>query len=312
MKTRIARHLGMLSSDGSTIIEGKITSTDLDNDINYVYREVLFPLLADKFPEDFSQPTYPQSTYVTYGTVDASSTGTQLVTTTNVFANSMEGFQVYNATDDAYATIVTYVSATTVNLDETIGNTWDGDLIYVLGNEFAFGGSMTDAKDILGVAIKYTNSATEWTVCEQVKKQDVIYEKGRYNTLNPKWYPVTIDVAGVPTQGIGIVPFPTNYDGQFQITYTERPPELDGDSKEPTLKVQGIGEPIINGVVAIGKRMQELFDEAPNFEEIDPVTGRILPKGTRALINTYRPRSRGGSRSIRLSRRWDSMRRRGI
>lgn len=312
MKIQVANHLGMLATDGTTILDGKQTATGIVNDINYVYRETIFPRLSDLFPDDFVQSTYPINTYTATGTVDATSTGTTLVSTSAVFSNAMEGFQVYNSTDDEFATIETYNSSTSVTLDTTIDDDWDGDTFYVLGNEYAFGGSAEDLKDILGVAIKYSSTDTNYTEANPTRKHKVIWRLQEHSTGNPKWYPTTVDVLGVPTKGIGIVPYPTNYNGKIQIIYVEKPPALSNDSDTPTLDVTGISEAIVNGAIARGKRVLNKFDEAANYEELDPILRIVLPKGTRSLIKSYRPMTRGKAQKNKPSRYYSAMQRRNI
>jgi hypothetical protein len=310
LKKRIAENLGMLSSDDSTIISGTVSSTGIANKINDVYREILFPLLSDKYPADFEQVTYPLSTYTATGTVSATSTGTTLVATTSIFTNSMEGFQVYNSTDDEYATISTYSSETQVTIDTTIGDTWDGDTIYILGNEYSFGGDATDLKEIITVAIKYKSTDTEWTIADRIEKKDGYYYPDSFGEADPQFYLTTIDINGVPTQGVGLLPYPTDYDGKLQIMYVEKPPILSADNDEPSLSIPGLSEVIINGVTAWGKRLQGKFDEAREFEEINRRTGAVYPKGTAGIISSYKPKQRSGCSRLQLADHYLYIRRR--
>src|SRR5689334_12416347 len=162
MKDRIARNLNQLNgTDESTIINGIITETWIDNEINYIYRNEIAQLLSDKFPNDFTAKTTATHLYTATGTVSASSTSTTLVATTSIFTNGMVGFTVQNSTDDETAVITAYTNATTVTLDTTIGDTWDGDTIYVLGNEYSLGGSAATLKEVKNVWIKYLSTDTD-------------------------------------------------------------------------------------------------------------------------------------------------------
>jgi hypothetical protein len=312
IKKRIADNLGVLASDDSTIVSGIFTETSIGNKVNDIYLEVLFPYLSDKFPQEFEQTTYPVSTYTATGTVSASSTSTTLIATTSIFANSMEGFQVYNATDDEYVKIVTYSSATQVTVDTTIGDTWDGDTIYVLGNEFTLGGGATDAKELSSIGIKYNSSDSYFTQCTRANKRTVMYESDRYSTASPIFYETTVDVGGVPTSAIGIIPYPTHYDGKLQLLYTERPSSLSSSSDEPRLRNAGISDVIINGVTAWGFRRLDKFNEAERYEERDPRTGMILPKGTLALVRNLKLKTRSGPHKIKLGDYYNALYSRNI
>lgn len=291
----------MLASNGTTINDGKVTSLGIKNAINDVYLEVLFPRISQKFPKDFEQFTYPINTNIGTATVSASSTNTTIITTTNVFSNSMEGFQLYNVTDDEYTTIVTYTAANEVVVEDDLDDTWDGDTIYILGNEFTFGNETTDIKEVSGVYIKYKSTDADFLEVTRTDDKMARFQQKYYNTATPNFYYTSVDISSVTYPAVGILPFPTNYNGKIMFSYIEKPASLSVDADVPALKATGLHQVIINGVTAWGKRIQGKYDEATQYEELDPRTREVLPKGTLGMIASYRPITRSGARTLKLS-----------
>lgn len=76
-------------------------------------------------------------------TADSSSTGTTLVLSTGLFQEGMVGMTIHNETDGTSAVITAYTSTTTVTLDTTINDSWDGDdiAIYMEGKYLASNGA---------------------------------------------------------------------------------------------------------------------------------------------------------------------------
>lgn len=80
---------------------------------------------------DSLNPTIVNNYGFSKAIVSSSSTGYSLVSTTSVFNANMIGNRVYNKTDGTSAIITEYVSATNVILGTSIGDTWDGDEIFM-------------------------------------------------------------------------------------------------------------------------------------------------------------------------------------
>lgn len=296
MRIMVARNVNQLSgTDESTFVDSRLTDTAINTKLNDIYLEEVFPLLSDKFPEDFYQTTKPKQTYTATGTVDSSSTSTTLVATTSIFTSDMETneYTVYNSTDDETREISSYTSATTVTVDSAIDDDWDGDTIYVLGAEYTLGGETTDAKEIVGVGIKYASTDDYFRECEARRKSDILrYGNEAYNKYSPKWYRTTVDVSGDPMMGFGIRPYPDAYNGKYIVTYVEQPPSLSSDSDEPRLHVAGISEVIINGTTAWALRVQKNYDEAATYTA-------LYEKGKIDLVRNYKPRTRSGPTKVR-------------
>lgn len=301
LQKRVAENLNMLSGDDSTIIEGKVTVDSIKRAINDVYLEILFPIISNKFPKEFEQFTYPLNTYTTTGTVDISSTGKTLVSTTSIFANSMEGFRVYNSDLDVTARIVKFTNATTVQLDIDINDDWDGDTIYILGNEFTFGNETLDLKEVSGVYIKYLGSEQDFTPVSRTDNKLARFRERYYSTHEPYFYNTVVKVGNDTYPAVGILPFPVSINGQILFSYIQKPSPLVNDSDEPRLKTTGLHQVIINGATAQCKRIQGAFEEASQYEEVNRRTGDILPKGTAALIASYQPNTRSGAKTLKLS-----------
>jgi len=305
MRLRVAKNINQLSSDGSTFVDGIVTASSVNNQIDDIYREELFPLFSDKFPRDFEQVTYPISTYTATSTVSSSSTGTTLVASNGIFDNTMEGFTVYNATDDESTVIETYNSPTTVTVDASIGDDWDGDTIYILGDTYTFGGQAVDLKEIKEVMIKYSPSDTYYTRC-LLESQEDLYQIGSesYSKSLPRFSPTTVDVNDTPTPAIKFTPNPDSYEGKFKIRYIEKPPALT-DSTEPTLKVAGISKVIINGTTAWALGLQKRWEDANVYQT-------LYERGKIDLIRNYKPVARSGPSRIRQSNYMSALRLRNI
>ena len=306
---RVAENIGILASDGSTIVDGRVTQIGIKNKINDFYIEDLFPLFSDKFADDFMRTTYPLPTYTASGTVDATSTSTTLITTTDTFVNSMEGFYVQcpNSITSTltFAKIITYISATEVILDTVIGDNWDGQTIYILGNEFTLTGDIADIKEVKRVQVKYKTTDKYFKPCERVDyTQSIEWGNELLSKYHPQWYLTTININDVPTRAVGLLPFPIDYQGKLQIMYIERPPRL-GDADEPTLTVPGISEVLIKGVSAWALRLMLKFDSADRFTQ-DYNISKL------ALVSSYKPKNRSNPNTIRKSSYVDMMLRRVV
>ena len=292
LRVNIAENINQLSSDGSTVVEGQVTSAGITRHLNQIYLDEVFQVLADKYRQDFEQDTYPQGTYTATGTVDATSTGTTLVATTSIFDNTMEGFTVQNTTSVATAKIVTYVSPTQVTLDTTIDDDWDGDTIYVLGNEFPIAGDASNFREIKQIQVKQTTADQEYKVCGRINKNDAVKNGFSYFTReSPVYYLTTVDVDGTPTRTVGILPFPTEYTGKWKMTYIEKPAALSEGTDEPLYNNIGVNEILINGTTAWAFAIKREWDSAKYWN-------MLYEKGKNELIQNYKPKSRWGAKKI--------------
>jgi hypothetical protein len=246
--------------------------------------------MARKKPDSFKALTTPRGTYSATGTADATSTGTTLIATTNMFSNNMVGFDVYNFTDGTTATITAFTSATTVTVDTTIGDTWDGDTIYVLGNEFTLTGTAADAFEINYVWIKFNSGDQNYLRLEHFGKTRN-YENGygfNFSSLS-SFYTTTLTVNGIPTPAVGIYPMFNSYAGKFYLEYLKKPPVLVNTTDSPSLATQGIGQVIINGVLAWGFGILGNDRKAQEYNELYKPRGEalVMPKGTTALMTYF-------------------------
>jgi len=293
IKNEVARNINQLASNETTITSGIITETWLNNNLNYLYRKELAQLLIDKFPADFRAVTTETSLYTAMGTVSASSTSTTLVASTAIFTSDMIGYTVQNTTDDETAIITGYTNTTTLTLDTAIGDTWDGDTIYVLGAEYGLGGVGTSLKEIENVWMKYASTDTDWVKADMRRKEDLLLDGNEtYFKDNPKCYMTTVDVADVPTRAIGFRPFPDDYTGKFYLEYTKLPPELTDDVDVPSLDVVGIGEALVCGLTYRAFRTLKMTNEMMLWKnEYNEAKANI--------IRTYKPITRSGPSKLR-------------
>lgn len=267
IKKRVASNLGYVDSSGDILSGKDISETDMGNWVNDRYIDDAFSVLSSQYPEDFRQ-TGKLNFYKTTGTAAAGSTSTTLVATGNIFNNGMVGDHVYNSTDEELAEITAYTSATTVTLDTTIADTWDGDTIYVLGHEFGLGGNATDARAIESVKVKYATTDDYYKTCEWTDKNKLLQDGSEtYSEAEPYCYRTTVDIDGTPTTAIGILPEPSkNVANGILIEYVEQPSALSADADVPRLPL-GSHSLLVLGATADGMRKLMRLDEADRYEQ---------------------------------------------
>lgn len=246
MVRSVAENITQLADDGETIKNGNVTETGIKKKLNSLYRDTVFNVLVDSFPEDFTQETRWTTMYTQSGTVDASADGTTLVATTGIFSSNDVNVSVYNSTDGAIAEITDYTSSTTVTTDVDISD-WVGDTIYVLQNTFTFGGDAVDLREVLSVYVDYGTGIVR--KARRLLRTDRDYHN-IYTTSNPAYVLTSVDVGGVTKPAITIFPAPTNASAKYKLVYTEKPAEMTSDSDEPVMKNIGISEVLIAGATA--------------------------------------------------------------
>ena len=181
----------------------------------------------------------------------------------------MVGDSVYNSTDEELAVITAYTSATTVTIDTTIDDDWDGDTIYILGHEFGLGGNATDARSLLRVGVKYDTDDNYFRTCEFKPKNKAFLQGGEtYSQVGPIWYPTSVDISGTTTTAIGVLPEATsNIASGIEIEYIEQPSALSSDSDVPRLPLGSHSVLVLGGTAAALRKLMRL-DEADRFEQM--------------------------------------------
>lgn len=262
---RVGKNLKLY--DGTSWATGSdLTQTDVKEIVNEVYREDLFQLISSKYPEYYRQVAYADS-WIATGTVSASSTGATLVASTAIFTNSMVGLIVYNSTEDETAEITAYTSTTTVTLDTTINDTWDGDTIYILGQEFGIGGDATDIYEVETIGVKYSSSDDYYRIVDfpRTKHDAIQYGGERFSKIMPAGYMTTLQVSSVLTDAIGILPqFDAKVSNAIELNYIGKPVALSADADVPRLPSS---LPLIYGATARGFEQRYMFKEAGYYEE---------------------------------------------
>ena len=272
IKIEVAENVGYDDGAGAILTGKDLTETLIGKYANRRYYE-LIELLASKYPEDYEMAATANFYKVT-GTASSSSTGTTLVASTSIFDNDMIADTVYNSTDGTSAKITSYTNATTVTLNTTIDDDWDGDTIYVLGHEFTLGGDATDSRYIIRVEVAYDSAtAYAYKTCERRGYTD-LYKDGNetYTTSNHKWYKTSKSVSGVKTPAIGILPEATEPVGNgIRMTYIQMPDLLSNASDVPELPM-GATHVLINGATIDAKKKvgdESWMGEYRQYYEVD-------------------------------------------
>lgn len=305
IRARVLRRINQLASDESTAIEGRVTTNSINEAIDDIYRGELCSIFIDKYPDLFKATLTPFNTNTASATVDATSSGNTLVVTEDTFVLNDVGTSVYNPATSQIAEITAYASATEVTLSLEINDDWDGDTIYVLGNEYLLSEatSTQDIREVMTVRIKYASDDSKWTIAERMDETDA-KANGGFDRYHPKFYLTSLEDEHVTQQSaIGILPFPNKWDGLIQIQATIIPPELTDTTN--TKPIPGIDLAIYNGAVAICLRDLDMFDKADVYQGLyNSEQARIL--------RSFKPKSRSGPSRIRMSSTTNLMRSRKV
>jgi hypothetical protein len=273
-----------------------VSESDIKAIINMLYQDEVFPRFVQEHPSYYKKTGYFNS-WITTGTVDATATSTTLVATSSIFTNSMadQRLYVYNSTDGASAIIEGYTSGTTVTVDTDISS-WVGDTIYVLGQEFSFGGDGTDHWTTTEVSMKYDTSTTVYTPAVKVEQEHLFVSGNEVgNELSPQYYDTTLLISSVWTSGLGVFPkFDTKITNAIRVVRTAKPGVL-GDSDSPRLPVT---LPLINGAIAWAKRQMG----GGEFREYQDYQA-LYKAGIEESLRNWRPDRSNFPKIIRTSSR---------
>lgn len=301
IRTEIADQLGLLASDGTTILEGKVTSDGIDRTINRYLQQKIGPYLTNKYPQDFKSKTLPFQTYTKSFVVSAVTDTTLDITTTDM-PSGVAGFYLQNATDGEKIKIASWTDSSTVELESEPEEDWTGDTIYLLGNEFALAGAdIADLVEVSRIKIRYS-TADEYVYTKLVRETDALEDGSEmYHKASPKHYLTSLTVSGVKKRAIGILPHPEAYNGDFVIEYTAVFPKMTDDNDVPLLSEYGMGDALIEGVTSWGWAM--LKDT-----ENEMKAKKRYEEAVMALARNYRPRTRGQKMFVRPSKRNSAIR----
>lgn len=299
LKKRVGKYLKRYDdTNGWKASNTDVTEDDVEEFINETYLEELAPLFINKFPENFRTKARTNS-WIATGTVDVSSTSTTLVATSSIFTSSMVGLKIWNDTDEELAEITDYTDASTLTLDTAIGNTWDGDTIYVLGKEFSFGGDASDLYQLESIGIKYSTSSQYYQKATLIDEPTLFrqgWEEG--SEASPYVYLTTLSVNGSLLSGVGISPkFSKKVTDAIEISALVRPPALSADGDIPRLPVANA---LIAGAVMKGFEMKQEFEKAA-------IWAQKYQKATFESVARYAPMKVKYGTGIRPNRRINAM-----
>lgn len=235
LKKRAGAILNLLDSSDNFITGRDITETQIGNWVNDAYLEDVFSLLSAQYPQFFDRVGYVAN-YSTTGIADNTSTGTTLVATTNLFNNSMIGLYVENITDSVSTKITDYTSPTTVTVEDTIGDTWDGDSIRVINNTYTLSGDATDFYMLEDVMIRMSTDSQYIRATAREEKD--LFQTGYevFNQLHPVYFLTKVNTSTTPIQAFKIFPLLKVGDAKcVYIKYVEKPVLLSADADVPFL-----------------------------------------------------------------------------
>ena len=302
LKKRAATRLNLLDSAGAILTGKDITEAKIGQSINDAYIEEIVSVLMGQYPGDY-EGRENFANYTVTGTADGTSTGTTLVATTSIFDSSMVGLYVENYTDTAYAKIKSYTSATTVTLDTTIDDTWDGDSLRIIDNRILINTSSLSYTTVRRVDIRKTATSSYKKATSRFYND--AFPTGAESFTDPIYIITTKDVSGVATKAIEVYPnWTASDDNAMKIIYLDMPTALSGDTDVPILP---LGHhkflswyAVMEG--AILRRDDKLYELAE----------REYEKGKRNLFKNYRPTSQDGNVKMRVPNRVGSMMSRDI
>lgn len=243
LKIRVGKNIKYYSDSAGWLTTRDVTETDIGDYINEVYTEELFPLFASRWPHMFRQTTlfdsWIMTTTVAAGTVDQTLV---IATSANVaFSNAMEGLLVYNETQDDSALLKTFVDTDEFTVDSSYDlDDWTaGDTIYVLGQEFAFGGDSTDLFTIERIKIKYTSTAS-YKIARVSNKPDLfVTGQESFSKSFPEVYQTAVQDAGTIYPAIGILPkMDAKVGDAIEVDYIAKPSAMSSATAIPIIPVQ--------------------------------------------------------------------------
>lgn len=292
LKKRVGKNIKYYDDTAGWKTGRDVTEDDIGEFINEIYLEELFPAFSIRYPHMFRQTGYLNS-WIATGTVHANSTSTTLVATTSIFTNGMVGLKVYNETDDELIEITDYTSGTTVTVDTTIGDDWDGDTIYVLGREFSFGGDGVDIISIESINVKYDSDDATWTRADLRDLEDLYPEGDEVGSKSvPFSYLTSINTSSGLKQGFGLFPqFDEKVSRGIYINYIAKPAILTG-TDIPIIPMYS--SLIAGGTVRALEKMQELGKANYWLTKYQLAQKRDLSR--------YRPKTTSRPRRIRIAR----------
>jgi hypothetical protein len=289
IKIFTAQLLDIYDANDRDVIGGlKLSSDDLLDLIDQRYREDAFSALKTKQPSLFRRRVFLNNWEWT-GTVNASSSGTTLVVGSDVFDSDMIGAKVYNSTKSVSAEITAYISTTSVTLNTSIGNDWDGDTIYVLTGRYPFkeGTALENAIEAQYVGVLYSTADTKHRATTR-SSFDNVYENyyeddSQYSDIRPISFDASLrlqDTYEYP--GIQIRPIPSiNITRGICMEVTQLPSRLELASEPMFPKGHHVflayGAAADAGVVL--EKDQAFIDRMENKYQ----------KGLQKLLTEYRP-----------------------
>lgn len=275
-----------------------ILQDDVKELINEIYLEELVPLFINKYPQDF-RTTARADSWVANGTASAGLTSNTITTTTNIFANAMVGLYIRNETDNTSTKIIRYNAANSVDVQLDDTSTWSNDSVYVLGQEFTFGGDTTDIYQLENIKIKYSSTDTYARAATIVNKPQLFrygWEIGSQQA--PTAYLTSLLINGVLTSGVGILPaFQNKVTGAIEVGVLVRPPVLVADATVPRLPVASA---LIAGATARAFENKHDFEKAAFWEA-------RYEKKTKESLSRYVPSKAKYGTGILASKRIPAM-----
>ena len=261
LKKRAGAILNVLDSSGAFLTGRDITEAQLGNWINDAYIEDVFSTLSAQYPMYYEREAYVAN-FTTTGVAAAASTASTLVATTNLFNNSMIGLYVENTTDNSSLQITDYTNPTTVTLNGTIGDTWDGDSIRVINATYTLSGNATDFYMLEEVTVRATTTSNYIRATQRFEKDlfsNLYTNSGNtepYNQYAPTYFITKVVTTTGPVSAFTLLPLLKVGDTKcVYIKYIEKPSLLSIDADEPFLPL-GHHEFIYWKAVANGMMMR--------------------------------------------------------
>lgn len=278
-----------------------ITEADIKEQVNYLYRDDLFPMFVTQYPWYFRSVSRANS-WIANGTIDSVSS-TTLTANEGIFYNGMvyphTPLTIYNETQDDSTTITGYTGSKVITLDADKSATWvNGDDIYVLGKEFVLGGDAADLYTVEAVGVRYRTTDQFYRQAKFREKLDLYQEGWEVGSENdPEYYLTTLKVNDVPKTAIGVFnPFENKVSDALEIHYTEKPATL-GDDSSPRLPTDLA---LVYGGTEWAYRQRGMHDEADRW------AAKYVIEQSKSL-SRFRPETSGRRSRVRLPRRYGAM-----
>lgn len=291
-----------------------VTQKGLLDELNRLYLYVICQHIMAKTPDEFTVEARKELYLDKFTVVSGDNSNNYITVSENIFSTANVGMTLVNTSKMIQTKIIAVINSNIIQIDTELTTStiidnnennlvdyennyliysdvseWAGDTIYMFGGIIKIDQEALDAKDIVQVKIKYTETGlwydAEYTTVPHF--MDRIDNFNKNTQYNPHYAITSIQNDQKMQRILKINPIGESIKGEVRMHYVQLPYELQL-TDTPRFKNYGISEILINGLIAWSKKMLNEYNEAQAFEENNSTLGGIVPKGTTRFMDKFR------------------------